>query len=302
MTIGGRGNGPGLADLTLAVRDPSGAGRGGRTCLVGRRTNPPLQVQRVLYLDEALPDMAFVCLCNPTAGVLQGDTLEIRVRVKTGARAHISTQAATKVFTMPEGAARLDTCLDIDQGAYLEYLPDPLIPFRGARLAQHTSITVAPGASLVYGEVIASGRTARGESLAYSELQYRLDVRTPDGRPIVHEAYRLTPATRSPRQRGVLGVAELGPGTIGAGRAMGTLLVVSQEVSPELLRQRVREALEQIEPGQDATAGVSLLAGGQGVGVKVLAGETASAQAAVRQAWAAARRCILGVGPPPPRK
>lgn len=289
------GNGPGLADLTLAVRN-------GRTCLVGRRTNPPLQVQRVLYLDEALPGMAFVCLCNPTAGVLQGDHLEVRVRVMKGARAHITTQAATKVFTMPEGCARLDTCLAIDQGAYLEYLPDPLIPFRGARLAQHTSITVAPGASLVYGEVIASGRTARGESLAYTELRYWLDLRTSDGRPILHEAYRLTPATRSPLRRGVLGLPDVGPDNIGAGHAAGTLLVVSRAVAPELLRQRVREALEQFAPGPDAAAGVSLLAGGHGVGVKVLAGETASAQGALRQAWAAARRCILGAGPPPPRK
>jgi urease accessory protein len=304
----------GLAHLTLAVDRPADDGLPGRTQLVERRTRPPLQVQRVLYLDEALPDMAFVCLCNPTAGVLQGDHLEVRVGLGPRARAHVSTQAATKVFTMPEGSARVDTCLSLDQGAWLEYLPEPLIPFRGARLRQETSVVVAPGASLVYGEVLASGRAAQGESLAYTELQYRLNVRTPAGRPIFHEAFRLTPLTHPLRRRGVLGTPEhpgealLGnsaqgrreAGTLHApGPAVGTLLIVSGEAAPEQLLQRVRGALAQC---REASAGVSLLVGGHGVGVKVLARETTTARWALLTAWGEARRTILGVEPPPLRK
>ncbi len=293
----------GLADLTLAVRGASPDGRGGRTRLVGCRTNPPLQVQRVLYLDEALPDMAFIYLCNVTAGVLQGDSLQVRVHACPGARAHLTTQAATKVFAMPDGSACLDTCLYVDQGAWLEYLPEPLIPFQGARYRQQTSVVVAPGATLVHGEIVAQGRSARGESLAYARLQSSLKVTTQAGEPIFQEAWSIAPGTRSPLGLGILGRQRLPEGT-GASRhaaspAVGTLLVVTEEVAAGPLLQRIRDALEGC---QNAVAGASALAGGRGVGVKVLAGDVASARAALHRAWAGARRGILGVDPPPPRK
>ncbi len=121
----------GLADLELAVR-------GERTCLARKRVAPPLVVQRALYLDQALPDMAFIYLANPTAGILQGDHLKIRVKVAPGAKAHLTTQSATKVFAMPDGSALQETELTVEKGGYLEYLPDQLIPFRGARFSQRT--------------------------------------------------------------------------------------------------------------------------------------------------------------------
>ncbi len=54
----------GLADLGLAVR-------GERTCLVRQRVHPPLVVQRALFLDQALPNLAFLYVAYPTAGILQ---------------------------------------------------------------------------------------------------------------------------------------------------------------------------------------------------------------------------------------
>lgn len=286
--------------MTLAVR-------GGRTRLVGCRTNPPLQVQRALYLDEALPDMAFVYLCNPTAGVLQGDSLQVRVRAGPGARAHLTTQGATKVFAMPDGSARLDTCLYIDQGAWLEYLPEPLIPFQGARYSQRTSVVVAAGATLIHWEIVAPGRTARGESLAYTQLQSSLDVTTPEGQPIFREAFSIAPGSRSPLGRGLMGPPRLlvgaptGRGDVSC-PAVGTLLVVTEDMATDLLLHRIRDALDGCQNTFNTIAGASALPGGRGVGVKVLAGDTASAKATLHKAWAEARRSILGVDTPPARR
>lgn len=277
----------GLADLALAVRE-------GRTRLVGKRTVPPLQVQRALYLDHNLPDMAFIYLCNPTAGLLAGDHLTVQAEVGPGARAHLTTQAATKVYSMPEGSARLDTCLTLGQDSCLEYMPEPLIPFQSARLSQQTHIRVAPGATLIYGEALAQGRTARGENLAYSRLQNRLEVQDSAGHILYWESYDLSPAARSPLGRGVLGIQ-----TQGHGYAVGTLIVVSQAGDAELLLHQVRAA---VGGCPNAAAGASLLPGGQGMAVKTLAPDTASAQGVLRGAWAVARRALLGVDIPPSRR
>jgi urease accessory protein len=247
-------------------------------------------VQRVLYLDEALPDMAFVYLCNPTAGVLQGDALQVRVRAAPGARAHLTTQAATKVFAMPSGSARLDTCLYVDQGAWLEYLPEPLIPFQGANFAQNTSAVVAAGATLILGEVLAPGRAAMGEALAYTRLASSLDISDTAGQPIYREACCITPATRSP----------LGPGILPRRHpALGSLVVVTDDVPPGELLRRIRPLLE---AGPGAAAGASGLHGGRGVGVRVLGEDTAAVRGVLHRAWAEVRRCLLGVDAPPPRR
>ena len=89
----------GLVDLILERR-------AGRTRLTQSRTRPPLLVQQALYPDEAAPDMAYVFLANPTGGLLQNDRHRIAVSVGAGARAHVTTQSATKVIHHDGGRRR----------------------------------------------------------------------------------------------------------------------------------------------------------------------------------------------------
>ena len=278
----------GLADLELAVR-------GERTCLARKRVAPPLVVQRALYLDQALPDMAFIYLANPTAGILQGDQLKIKVKLASGAKAHLTTQSATKVFAMPEGSASQETELTLEKGTYLEYLPDQVIPFRGARFSQRTSISVAPDATLIYGEIIAPGRTARKESLAYDCFKSHLSINASSGSPIYREGFSLAPRSRCPLGRGVLGT--------GMSLTIGTLIVVTGSLKADALRDSVRDCLkDSTVTDDDTTFGLSLLPGGGGVGLKIMASSVASARKVLDTAWKEARRLILGAEPPMLRK
>ena len=281
---GGRTCSEGLADLTLAVR-------AGRTRLVRSLTRPPLVVQRALYLDDAVPDMASIYLANPTAGVFQRDVLQVMVRVCAGARAHVTTQAATKLYAMPDGAARQDTRLLVEEGAFLEYLPDPVIPYRGARFSQVTAVTVAPGATLVWGDILVPGRIASGEFLAFEDYQSRTTVLDAFRHPLYHEAFALTPSKRSPQRLGVLGR--------GRAAVLGTLLVVSDQIAAMSLRDGIREALTAL---QAVRTGVSVLPGGNGIGLKAMAEDVAPVRSALRIAWAEARRQCLGVDLPLQRK
>jgi urease accessory protein len=127
--------------------------RNRRTILGDLKSRIPYLAQRVLHCDENMPDLAWLFVITTTGCVLQGDRMTLKIDIGTGAKAHVTTQAATKVHAMDANYARQIQTITLDEGAYLEYLPEPLIPHRQARYANHTKITVAPTASLLYGEM-----------------------------------------------------------------------------------------------------------------------------------------------------
>jgi urease accessory protein len=72
----------------------------------------------------------------------------------------------------------------LDEGAYLEFLPEPLIPHRRSRFASDTRITVAPSATLLYAEIVQSGRKHHhpDECFGATLLALAAEARRPDGR------------------------------------------------------------------------------------------------------------------------
>ena len=154
-------NSPGIP-TSLGVAELAFGFRHGRTRLVTSMVRAPFVVQRPFYLDSVHDEMAFVFLANPTAGIFQGDIQRISVAVGPAARAHGTNQSATKVHAMPEGFAWQETELLIENDGYLEYLPEPIIPFKGARFGQRTRITVASTGSLLYGEILHRGGWPEG--------------------------------------------------------------------------------------------------------------------------------------------
>ncbi len=276
----------GLADLIFAPRD-------GRTRLVASQTRPPLLAGRVLYPDEALPDLAHLILANPTAGIFAGDRLRIRVRVRAGGQAHVTTQAATRIHTMLAGGATQHIGLLVEGGAALEWLPDPVIPFRGARFTNSTHLVVAPGGTLIYGDILTPGRVASGESLAYTRLTTRLTVTRPSGELLYREAMSSVPARHAPLGRGLLGARAA---------TSGTLLIVS-DISPMILRDAIQAALlKEVRERSGVLAGVNILPGGGGVCIKALASDVAPVAAALRVAWGVARSQLWNAPLPQQRK
>ena len=278
----------GSADLTFAVRD-------GRTRLVKSHVKPPLVVQRTLYLDENLDDMAFVYLANPTTGIFQGDRQTIEIKVSPGAKAHVTNQSATKIHAMPELSASLDTRLIVEEQGYLEYLPEPIIPFQGARFSQRAHISVATNGTLIYAEIIAPGRLAHGELLAYHHLSNSLTVSRPDGFPIYHEAYCLQPEVRFLLASGIL---------MNERRStLGTMLIVTNDLEAAVLADRLRECLYgSFAASWDNKVGITSLSGGHCVRIKVIGIETQSVKSILTHLWSASRRQLLGSEAPAPRK
>ena len=55
-------------------------------------------------------------------------------------------------------------------------MPDPVVPFRGARFAQLTSVELAAGASLVLVDTVTAGRVAHGERWSAARIDTALDI------------------------------------------------------------------------------------------------------------------------------
>jgi urease accessory protein len=237
---------------------------------------------RAAYTEPALPDLAAVTICSPAGGILQGDRLHTEIRVGAGARLRLETQSATRIYGMPDAAATAEIVFKLDAGAFLENVPDPLIPYATASYRQQSTWEVEESATLIVGEVVAAGREARGERAAYRRIETGVEARRPDGRVLFRDACRLVPSDL---------------GLLKDATAIGSLFVVSGNFKASAFDE-LREH-PAISAGR---AGWSDLPSGVGAWFKVLAADMESAAAAIRTAWASARLALIGHGLPPARR
>jgi urease accessory protein len=155
----------------------------------------PLKVVRAFDLDGGA---SLVHLHNLSGGVLAGDRLSLELTVGTGARAQVTSTGATRLYRSRSeaGPADFTAQVQVADGALLEYLPDPLIPFAGSRYAQHTSVNLNLGAGLFWWDTVAPGREARGEIFSYDTLSLSFELRVA-GQPVSIERSDLQPAARA---------------------------------------------------------------------------------------------------------
>lgn len=273
----------GILDLAFAVR-------GERTELVERYQKTPLQIMRPLWIDPEMPGMSYVYMMQTGGGIAQADRYRMDFRCGPDTQVHLTTQAAGKIFRMEHDYASQRVHLTAEAGSYVEYLPDPLIPFKDARFYQRTEVVVAPGATVVLGDTFTAGRLARGERHAYRVLATDLHISRPDGTLLAVDTLRLTP--------GRSGEGVLGPGVFAGHDHVASLFAVTDRVPAGALADALHDALAEL----GVLYGVSVLPRDCGAWVRVLDDSpirTAAAHEAVRQA---VRRLLTGHPAPDLRK
>ena len=161
----------------------------GRSILRDLERRAPLIVQQELYFDEGMPEMPCVYILSSGGPNVDGDRYEQHFVVRRGAYAHVSTGAATKLAEMRYNFSGLRQTFELDDDAYLEYLPEPTIPCRHTRFIADTSIRIAPSATLFYAEIYLSGRKyfGDGETFRYDILSVCSRAERPDGEPLFRE-------------------------------------------------------------------------------------------------------------------
>ena len=272
--------GPGKAgefEATL-VREP-----GGETRLLREYTKVPYHLTGTLDVDPA-EGLTTLCLQEPTGGVLQGDRHSLDVTAKERARAHLTTQSATKVHSMQANYAHLDATLTAEAGSHLEYLPGPTIVNENARCLQTLSVDLSGDAVVVVGDVLVPDGLSEHDPFDFDHYASHVEARH-DGDLVCADAVDLQPTTGAPTDAATLG--EYG--------VVGTLYVFAPATETAPLTDAIHDRLA---ADGDVVAGVSALADGVGVSVRVLGDRMTDVATAVTAAWDETRQATLGVGAP----
>ena len=146
--------------------------------------------------DALTPRAAEVMVMSASAGIMAGDLQRIDVTVGEGAALRVTSQAFEKIHRMEEGlSASRATRLAVANGAYLDYSPQPMIPFAESSFSATTEVQLAgPDARFVYQEILSCGRAARGERFGYRSFTNHVRVNVA-GLPVYLDNVVFDPAT-----------------------------------------------------------------------------------------------------------
>jgi urease accessory protein len=236
----------------------------GNVYLSRQRAGYPFHVGRLLDA----PAGARVIVQSTSGGLFEHEEVGQHVVATHGATARVETAAATIVHSMTHGMARARVRIEALPGARLDWLPQPSILFPGARLVSHIDAVLHPGARMLLMDSYMSHDPSGGQQ-PLGALDASIDVRSPAGRLLARDSFRLAGAAQRP----------LG-GVRGPFAVHGGLMVLTLDVDE---RAAALHALQRVAQ-QTCYAGASLLPNGCGAFMRVLAVDGQKLRVAMKQA------------------
>jgi urease accessory protein len=155
-----------------------------------RRRNPPItRLTRVAHkaptrlvpVGKSSVEAAGAAVCalsNYGAGMLQGDSAELSVRVERGAKLGLITQGASRIYTQTvptECEARMHARVERD--GMLVFTPDPCAMYANSSYSQVQTFDVHPQSSVVLIDWFSSGRFNNEERWEFHKLSTRTSLR-----------------------------------------------------------------------------------------------------------------------------
>ncbi len=263
----------------------------GRAVLAKNAQEPPLRVVRSFPQQDG---SALVHLHNVSGGLLGADELSLRVVLGESTNVVLTTTGATRVYRPRVNAlpAQQINEISVGPGALLEYVPDQIIPFAGARFSQRTRIRLADDSGLFWWEVLAPGREAHGELFAYECVEMKTDL-VALGSPVACEQVRLAPS-----QDGLLSTR------MGDYRYWASLYICRVGVESKVwlaAEDRLRHLAAELSDSAQMRWGISTLVA-HGLVIRCLAQRGCQVFAGLRAIWSAAKSFLYGREAILPRK
>lgn len=155
-----------------------------------------------------------VYMVGTAATPVGNDRVDIDIRVRAGSRLSVRSTAATIVWSGSGSQCRLS--IDVEDGACLDWQPEPLVATAGCDHQQHAWLRLAPGATVRWRELLVAGRV--GEPAGPLRSHLSVDQ---GGRALLRHALVTGPES-----------AWVSPAVMASHRVAGTLLVVDTSGSP----------------------------------------------------------------------
>ncbi len=265
---------------------------GSRSFLAHQHTPHPFHLTRPFYLPGDPQGMATLYLQSSSGGLYGDDDLSLHIALEEGAGAHVTTQASTIVHAARGGTTQQSVVLDCGKESLLEYLPDPLILFAGARLRARFSAQLDRSAALIFADSFLVHDPGAGTSI-FERFENDIVIRRRgEDLPLLIERQYLA-ATDWPAA-GSLSLPSYG--------CHGSLGVISDCPCDEVAAAVKRGIAEAGLDRAACYAGVNALPERGLVWTRFLCRDGAALSGALAAAWCGARLALTGRQPPPRKK
>jgi urease accessory protein len=257
---------------------------GSRTLLTRSSCTSPWHHFPPSYLDDT--GCAYTWLVNPSGGLVGGDHLLVETQLHARSHVLLTSPSANRVYRSPAEPAVQEIRLSVGPAARLEWAPEITIPFAGSRFRQSIHVDLAPGATVVLWDAIASGRVARQERWAFASLENEICIKTAlDG--LVVERYRVVPD----RLLESVGLA-------GSWDYVASLFVIGDAVGADVWKRldTVLAAILEQRPG--LVLGAISSPAAPGLVVKLVARSAPDLTAMLESLWTAVRKELWGLPAP----
>lgn len=243
----------------------------------------PLIVQQELYFDEEMPEMPCVYILSSGGPNVDGDRYRQDITVKKDAFAWISTGAATKLAEMKYNYSGMIQNIVLEGNAYLEFIPEPVIPCRNTRFICDTRLSVAETATVFYSEIYMAGRKyyKEGELFKFDILSVCSHGERPDGKQLFREKFVIDPRVENPRNLGVMDTYDV----------FANVIVMTPPEKAEIIYNATDVFIDR---KNKLAAGITRLPNGAGLLYKVLGMEPGPVKKMVRSFCSTVRQTIKG--------
>ena len=251
-----------------------------RTVAKEQYSKVPLFTQRVLYLEESLPSMAYLYIISPSGGILQGDRYRMDITLANNAFLHLTTQGATRIYRMDKNYATQLVHINVGEGCYFEYIPDQIIPYRNSRFYQNVLLNVHDNSTLIYSEMLVPGRVGSGESFEYDICYLKTNAKNQNGNLRFIDTAILEPKKRNLKNFGVLEGFDV----------FGTVYLLSNTIYVKELNDLINTM---IESDPRVHGGATILPNSSGVMIRLLGSFASDVRNAIYEVVRISRRVIL---------
>ena len=252
-----------------------------KTTITKQFSQVPLQIQRAVYPEESIPEMAYLYIISPSGGILQGDRYKIDVTLKNNAISHITTQGATRIYSMNSNFASQITNITVDDNCYLEYIPDQIIPYQNSRYYQKVNLNIHDEATMIYSEVLTPGRMAMNEYFDYDVCYLRTYCKNQEEKFRCLENMKIEPKNQNLNSDGILGKNKI----------VGTVYILTKKDHITELENMINTNLEKLE---EVSIGTSILPNESGIIVKIIGNNTEDIFKLIYGVLKITRKKILG--------
>jgi urease accessory protein len=240
----------------------------------------PLSVQKEMHYDQFQPKMTHVYIMSSSGGILQGDKYSIDMILEKNALAHITTQGATRIYKMNSSNAIQVINVSLDDGAYLEFIPDQIIPYKDSRFYQEINFKVHDNATMIYSEIISPGRIGMGETFDYEICDLRSTGKNHKNNLRFTDYTKIEPKKMNIQDFGVLGQKQI----------VATMYILAKTNDVEKIAQTLEN---NIRDSTEIMIGWSTMTGENGILLRIIGNTTRDIFRLVYDITKIVRRIVL---------